>query len=201
MPCTPLVYIDRVLHFMEWAWFQATRPPRVRWARPKLGGGRPDAPKGKRKYPEQASAPGSRGTACAMGMRPNQGLGLEARKNWAHKPANAQPSRTPILSTAHARPKGPWSGAHAHGTRAAARREVAAANSAKCEVPAADAAKCRLTTQKRHPVWRAERWAACFIHGQSHGAVFYACPVAVTIVFPDFARRAPRRHHIQEVAP
>ena len=49
---------------------------------------------------------------------------LEARKNWVHNLGQALTSLTPILSTAHAPPRGPTSGAHAHGTRSGVSREV-----------------------------------------------------------------------------
>ena len=71
----------------------------------------------------------ARARACAMGRRPNQGVGLEARKNWVHNFDHAPTHQTPILSTAHAPPKGPMSGAHAHGTRSGASREVCARDS------------------------------------------------------------------------
>ncbi len=64
-----------------------------------------------------------------MGMRPNQDGGLEARKNWVHNLDQALTSENPILSTAQAPPKGPTSGAHAHGTRSGASCEVCARGS------------------------------------------------------------------------
>ncbi len=97
---------------------------------------------------------------------------------------------------AHARPKGPRSGAHTHGTRCATRREASAAKVTRREVPAADAtrnkvsapeaAKKGFTAQDGRAVQGAVRWGAFASPGPSHRVLFMQLAVCSLVLQLNF---------------